>query len=520
MDGIEEDEGYSDDDLDALPIHTFQELQQDAIRSTQQPLPPQHFQLPSVKQPAGINGGLGGFDRLSLGQYGSDTQQLPSSDYGDFDDEMLDGEIFDTAAERPALLANHPNAHQSAGESMQNEAWRHEAHADSSPKTARHPQQQPVNRLSPTGLTGLGQSVRRADSGRAIVLDEIPEADPPAVTLADNTAVLQAKLDELARENEKLKQDYNAAKSDAFSKTGEIAIVRANRLKEKQEEERRLEQERKSRAEEQAKYNAELQKYKAELQKISTDKAFIENDLARETEQRKGYQRNTKATGKLGDTKALGKENIATTPKKSKVASLGDGFNDEEIQVQSQSSLAVRSKPVTPKAGVKRKRKPTENSPVKPLQLSQARKDSRGGESSKGAEDQALEAPAEASVNEGQKNIVQVAQADDDQFKVRKFCPVKPFILFNWQTQFIQKVLNHRLEPGAKRTIEALADFSLPSNPHQALSTLFYDGLSGLSIKMDIDSFPAALGLIVVDLWSQCLDADLVGFRFLFKTYH
>ena len=520
MDGIEEDEGYSDDDLDALPIDTFQELQQDAIRSTQQVLASQQFQRPPVKQPVSINGGLGGFDRLSLGQYGAGAQQLPSSDYGDFDDEMLDGEIFDTAAEQPSLLGNHVNTHQPAGGSTQKEAWRHQGYADSSPKTASHPQQQRANQPSTTGPIGFRQSVRGADPGRAIVLDEIPKTNRPAVTLDDQTAVLQAKLEELARENEKLKQDYESAKSDAFSKTGEIAIVRANRLKEKQEEERRLEQERKSRAEEQTKYNAELQKYKAELQKISTDKAFIENDLARETEQRNGYQRNTKAAGKLENTKASGKENIETTPKKSNVASLGDGFDDEEIQVQSQSNLALRSKQVTPKAGAKRKRKPTENSPVKPLQLSQARKDSKGGVSYKGPEDQALEVPAEVSVNEGQKNIVQVAQAEDDRFKVRKFCLVRPFIIFIWQSQFTQKVLNHRLKLDAKRSIEALAAFSLPSNPDQALSTLFYDGLSGLSSKADIDSFPAALGLIVVDLWSQCLDADLVGFWILTKTYY
>ena len=515
MDGIEEDEGYSDDDLDALPIHTFQELQQDAIRSTQQPPASQHFKLPTVKQPAAVNGGLGGFDRLSLGQYGTGTQQLPSSDYGDFDDEMLDGEIFDTAADQPSLLGNHVGAHQPAGESAQNEAWRHQAVAGSSPKTTRHPQEQPVNRSNATGPTGFRQSVGRADPSRAVLLDEIPELDRPAVTLPDNAAVLQAKLEELARENEKLKLDYDAAKSDAFSKTGEIAIVRANRLKEKQEEERRLEQERKLRAEEQTKHNAEVQKYKAELQKISTDKAFIENDLARETEQRIGLQRNARATGKPGNTKASGKENIATTPKKSGVASLGDGFNDEEIQVQSQSNLAMRSKPVTPKAGAKRKRKPTENSPVKPLQLIQARKDSKGGVADKGAEDQTLEAPAEVSVNEGQKNIIQIAQPEDDRFKVHRFCPVRPLIMLIWQSQFTQKVLNHRLEPGAKRSIEALAVFSLPSNPDKALSTLFYDGLSELSFMTDIDSFPAALGLIVVDLWSQCLDVDLVGFRFL-----
>ena len=429
MDGIEEDEGYSDNDLDALPIHAFQELQQDAIRSTQQPLAPQHFQLPPVKRPAAINGGLGGFDRLSLDQYGTGTQQLPSSDYGDFDDEMLDGEIFDTAAEQPSLLGNHVIAHQPAEKGTQ-EAWRHQSYADSSPKTARHPQQQPANQLSATGLSRIRQSVRRADPNRVVSLDEIPEPNRPVVTLANNTAVLQAKLEELARENETLKRDYDAARSDAFSKTGEIAIVRANRLKEKQEEERRLEQERKLRAEEQTKYNAEVQKYKAELQKISTDKAFIENDLAREAEQRKGYQRNTKATGKPENAKTSGKENIEMTPRKTKVASLGDGFNDEEIQVQSQSNLTVRSKPVTPKAGAKRKRKPTENSPVKPLQLSQAKKDSKGGASYKGVEEQALEAPVEVSVTEGQENIVQVAQPEDDRFKVCKFYPIRPFIIF------------------------------------------------------------------------------------------
>lgn len=158
------------------------------------------------------------------------------------------------------------------------------------------------------------------------------------------------------------------AKSEASSKTGEISIVRANRSKEKQEEEKRLAAERKLRAEEQAKYNAEIVKYKAELQKVTTDKAFVENDLAREAEQRKGLLKATRAAAK---TKAGGKENAVTTPRKNKDLPFGDGFNEDEIQAPSPSKLVLRSKPATPRAGAKRKRKPTENSPVKPLQLSQ-----------------------------------------------------------------------------------------------------------------------------------------------------
>ena len=168
--------------------------------------------------------------------------------------------------------------------------------------------------------------------------------------------------------NEQLRKESDAAKSEALSKTGEISIVRANRLKEKQEEERRLATERKLRADEQAKYNAEIGRYKTELQKLATDKAFVDNDIAREAEQRKGASKAQKAAAK---SKASGKENTATTPKKNKDLPYGDGFNEDEIQAPSPSKLVLRSKPVTPKAGAKRKRRPMENSPVKPLPLSQ-----------------------------------------------------------------------------------------------------------------------------------------------------
>lgn len=165
-----------------------------------------------------------------------------------------------------------------------------------------------------------------------------------------------------------MKQESHLAKNEALSKNGEISIVRANRAKEKQEEEKRLAAERKLRADEQAKYDAEIAKYKAELQKVTTDKAFVENDLVREAERRKGLQKASRAAGKEN---AQGKENAVTTPKKNEDLPYGDGFNEDEILAPSPSKLVLRSKPTTPKAGFKRKRKPTETSPVKPLQLSQ-----------------------------------------------------------------------------------------------------------------------------------------------------
>ena len=103
-----EEDDYSDDDLDALPDHAFHQLQENAIQSTQRPSLCAQVQLPTIKQSRGLAGDHG---RLSVEVAASQSArqhafQAPSSDYGDFDDEMLDGEIFD-AAEEPTLAARY-----------------------------------------------------------------------------------------------------------------------------------------------------------------------------------------------------------------------------------------------------------------------------------------------------------------------------------------------------------------------------------------------------------------------------
>ena len=125
-----EDDGYSDDDLDALPDHAFHELQEKAFRSTQQPIA--RPQLPALRQPLRQDppGLAGGFGRMSVAgasnhPVSSHNFQTPSSDYGDFDDEMLDGEIFD-AAEHPNLAARYVTraVEGGGGETTQREHWR------------------------------------------------------------------------------------------------------------------------------------------------------------------------------------------------------------------------------------------------------------------------------------------------------------------------------------------------------------------------------------------------------------
>ena len=125
-------------------------------------------------------------------------------------------------------------------------------------------------------------------------------------------------------------------------------------------------------ADEAARQKIEVEKARAELQKIATEKDFLENDLAEGTKQIKTLQRAIKKGGdKTSESKPGGKENQPVTPKKTKSLAYADGFDDEEIQPMSPSRLAIRSKANTPKAGAKRKRKPVEASPVKPLELTQ-----------------------------------------------------------------------------------------------------------------------------------------------------
>ena len=125
-------------------------------------------------------------------------------------------------------------------------------------------------------------------------------------------------------------------------------------------------------ADEGAKQKLEIERILAEKQKINAEKGFLQNDIAEGNEEIRNLRRAAK--GKENAPKAAWPVNTKdppTTPKKNKTLGHGDGFEDAEIQAASPSKLPHRSKHSTPKGGAKRKRKPAEPSPVKPLKLSQ-----------------------------------------------------------------------------------------------------------------------------------------------------
>lgn len=128
-------------------------------------------------------------------------------------------------------------------------------------------------------------------------------------------------------------------------------------------------------ADEAARHRVEVERVLAEQKKTATEKGFLEFNLAEGNEQIKNLQRAIKEGEKSAISKAETRHNLLSTPKKNKTLPYGDGFDDQEMQVVSPPKLAIRAKAVTPKVGGKRKRKPAESSPVKPLPLRQPAND-------------------------------------------------------------------------------------------------------------------------------------------------
>ena len=202
---IDEDDGYSDDDLDALPHEDFDELQQDAIRSTQQLAPQRRPAHPrETRSPNALPEGLG----ENLRHLSVDAQPLyneslalpdypnqPSSDYGEFDDEMLDGEIFDagevsgTSAIKESRAAAVP-----VGEATQREIWRQQRYAIP---------QYPINERPPWSNARSdskpGASIRKRPAVRSATLPI--EAPDPAPEIQTDVAALQAQLQEVCKES-------------------------------------------------------------------------------------------------------------------------------------------------------------------------------------------------------------------------------------------------------------------------------------------------------------------------------
>ncbi|KAI9877160.1 MAG: hypothetical protein M1830_004670, partial [Pleopsidium flavum] len=503
---------YSDDDLDALPADALSALEHKAVQSTQQKNPSmthaQHQQRqqnkhiptkPSVQTlPAQPR-----YDGRKAQQYAQsvDYPQQPSSDYGNFDDEDLEADLLD-AGDFANLADEGQNTlvERIVGENIQREEWRQDRYSAATGYQQPAQYYQPVRRPVVADLSVQ----REGDASEDHEDDDEEMLDQPAVRIEhqrgnavvgqqDNAVdALQAQL---LRERDTLQQAVHTANSTALSKAGEIAIVRANQAKTATEYERRLNTAQKLHADEAARQRAEIESARAEKEKIATENMFLKRDLTEEGEQTRILRRNLKNVGG-GDKVVLAKTKAnaspVTTPKKHKSLPFRDGFDDDEIMVTSPSKVAQKTKRGTPKVGDKRKRKVIDDSPGQPLQLSQSK-----GETITEDEPQP-DVPLE-------DTTLQKLGKEDDRFPVRPVLTTK-MAETNLGYKFVQSVFNHRLHRGQDRTIEAFTKLAFPSAPGRLFSSILLEGLSLLSVKKDMEQFPAKFAEIILSIWSQCVE--------------
>lgn len=192
-----EEDDYSDEDLDALPDHAFHQLQENAIQSTQPPSLSAQVQLPTINHSKGLTSGLG---RLSVEGAASHSTnqhafQPPSSDYGDFDEEMLDGEIFD-AAEEPTLAARYDAIAdgKEPGEPAQREQWRLQRYGGNQFKPEPIEAQQLAHQQGAVGAPSLndnnaGGPKAKGHGARVVHLENQNPAGPPPQDFTDVKAL-------------------------------------------------------------------------------------------------------------------------------------------------------------------------------------------------------------------------------------------------------------------------------------------------------------------------------------------
>ncbi|KAJ9619235.1 hypothetical protein H2203_008564 [Taxawa tesnikishii (nom. ined.)] len=330
MADLDDENYFSDNGFDELPVNTLQDLEQRAVLSTQQETAigiRQPFHQQKAQKTANGNNAWHDRQTATVVAPGSFTEP-PSSDYGLDDEDVID-------LDEPSLViqpASGPPAR-----APRNAVPVH-AHREAQP--------------------GAEDSFRSAYSQQ--------EAAPAGGYAGPDFDVseLEARIQELERERNNLKKSLEDAKSAASVKTGEISIVRANHDKAAKEYERRIAVMHKLHAEDAIRHKAELEAARKDTEKAETSNRFLEHDLAQETERakrRKGPLENDRT--RRGTTVSP-----TVTPRKNRTLPYrGDGFDDHEIVSVSPSRSKERAE--TPKAGTKRKR-PSHASPGSPLPLS------------------------------------------------------------------------------------------------------------------------------------------------------
>ncbi|KAK5700512.1 hypothetical protein LTR97_005029 [Elasticomyces elasticus] len=471
----------SDDAFDDLPDDTLQQLEQNAISSTQRARaagPPSRFPP---------NNRLGSNNNLSAAapvksklpwrppqpqsrplpqpQYvpqapPASAPAPPSSDYG------LDDEEDIINLDEPSMViqpASGPHTHNFSNNN--------------------HAPRVPSARSKPTLSPSTSAAFAAADAELGAHNNQWIHAPhlQPQPQNGDNSmdlSALRSRIAELEAESARLRQSEEAARTAAAVKAGENAIVRSKAEAQAKEYERRIAVMQKLAADDAARNKAEVERERKERQKMATDNRFLQHDLEQESER-------VKRLGAPGKTRTMG----SGTPRKvGRGMGVGDGFEDLEVRAVSPSRSREKGRdgfgtPV--KHGAKRRRT-ANDSPVAALSFTQ------------------LPAPPGGVVRQvsGEQSVT--SSASEMKIKVSEV---------DQRYAFMQRLLNHIPYEGHERSMEALSKHHFSSAGTRSLSAelldlLSYPPVTGTEQETGTDYLPLKLSRALLKLWTHCLNSS------------
>lgn len=461
---MDDDDFFSDDDLDGIPDATLQQLEQAAVqRNTQAtrstsvvsapppPLRKQTHTAATLNRPGSVSKNLPWRppqpSRPSQPKVASappaSAPRPPSSDYGYDDEDVID-------LDEPSMVI-HPASRPGPSRS---------AYKPQNP-TVRYGARQPAELDAETAAAFAAADQELGGSQWSLVPKPQPAQSAQQAGPSIDLSAMQARIAELEAEQARLRQSEHQAKEAARVKQGELAIVRGNQEKITKQYEARISVMQRLHAEEAAKTKAELEMQRKEREKMQTDNKFLQHDLAREAE---------RANRVNGPNRP--KNTLQGTPRKSRRGARGDGFDDDEVRMASPSRSFNRDKSrgdQTPKTGAKRKR-PAHDSPVA-LSFTQ---------------------PPQALRTESTEQTTASTVPE-------------PVVIKDTRYDLMQLILNHSPHEGHEATVESLAKYSFPSKPGKTLSSIFIHDISYRSASGD-DDLPLIVSRALLKLWSECLE--------------
>ncbi|SPO01969.1 related to uvs-3 - [Cephalotrichum gorgonifer] len=457
---------YSDDDLEDLPESALQQLEDNAIQSTQAP----RLILPTISQQARAQAQAQAHTRRAY------PDPPPFDALGLDDDEDDDGLDFDgsdvlshSIGAMPRALAHPPVMQQQASRTSFPD--RSQGH----PSQARWKNQIPPPPPGPISRPIPSQSFRPPALHNAPSHSPQPTNfprgfAPPPPRYAPSQSQSQLHPNAVTA----LEQRLRSLESELHISRGEAAILRANSTKSQAAADAEIALLRKQNAEYLAKHERAVQAAVQAEKTAATEMKFMQQEM--QEMMARARRRDTGAGACAGGSPGN------TTPKKgSRTWGVADGFDGMDL-VASPSKNVPRTKSAPmPSIGertpTKAKRKRPVDSPVPPLDTT------------------------EDVVMADGRDVVDVASKP-------AAVAGPPAALHSLPFDFLPLILDHSSAHGRPPTFDSLARYFYPSDPTTSFSSIIFQSLPTKVDPVEPMRILSSFSSLIINLWARCLQEE------------